>query len=67
MILIPGYSKTITSGRSGTNPLRNHPYDYNCGAAVINKYYVLTAAHCMNTRTPVYVKKSLLCKIITKL
>ena len=42
----------ILLGYKKINQNSGRPYDYNCGGAVINEYYILTAGHCMVMRNP---------------
>ena len=47
---ITGFNRT-----DGTlQQIRRNPYDYKCGGTVINKHYILTAAHCMKNQYPRY-------------
>merc|ERR1739848_775955 len=59
----PLFSQSILGGKTtkfGSYPFMallgyEHPrygLTYECGGTVINKYYILTAAHCMNSKNP---------------
>ena len=71
------FSQSILGGKTtkfGSYPFMallgyEHPrygLTYECGGTVINKYYILTAAHCMNSKNPRYVVK-IIYKILLKL
>ena len=48
--VITGFNRTDGTLRQR----RRNPYNYICGGTVINKHYILTAAHCMNKEYPRY-------------